>query len=615
MRKKQLWLAVCMMTVCMMTILMLIACTGNVNAGNETERSTATAEIESETLPYTEAESESETMRDIVPVTEPETTEAETRTRIMIAGVNISEFSIVVPTNMPSGQHRAVDDFIYWIAEATGYTLPKITGDQHAEHEIVLGRTALRPNAALTAAVSKIENDGYAMRVDDGTLYISASTGRGIAYGIYDFLENYAGVRFYSRDFTHVRHAGLVSLDEGMEKVFSPAFEARWLWAQNIVSNRDWYFLQSKNNTHIAQWKLGDTITIYTNSNHTFPLLLGEEYEGGLPCLTDETVYQKVKTSVMASLANNSNLNAIQVGQADARGYCTCANCQAVIDAHGGTPMATFLQFLNRLGDEVGRSYPHVKVIAYAYFDTHEPPTNMTVSDHVIIDFCLDNACYQHALNDPDCEKNVLVATEFKKWAELCRAGNLYVYDYAWNCGVGILPDPNLFVMWNNFQFYRECGVTGILSEGIPSNGGDLDHLRYYLRSKLCWNPDMTEEEFYTLMDEFMEDYYGDAAPYMKQYIEKLYDPARMKKCTQWFTPYERFYANTIHVEKMYKYFADALSLETLSEAERDHVQYSSMHLIWHLKDHVEDATERAAYTRKWRQYVKWYGLPHGTTQ
>ena len=108
-----------------------------------------------------------------------------------------------------------------------------------------------------------------------------------------------------------------------------------------------------------------------------------------------------------------------------------------------------------------------MKLITYSYQYTHGVPGNgYTVSDNVIIDFCFDDACYNHAFNDPDCPKNTPVAAELKEWAKLCRADNLYVYEYAYNCGDKYLADPSLLVMWDNFRFYTECGVEDI-AEGL----------------------------------------------------------------------------------------------------------------------------------------------------
>ncbi len=570
-------------------LLLFTACDGN-NKPADTEantESTTVVESESETTVETETETEGTTEGETETETE---TEPEPVEKMTIGGVPVANFTVVRSPDMPEGQITVLDTFLKYMADVTGVTLPVITSDESAEHEIIIGNN-VRENAKVDAAVAKIEDDGYAIVVDGGNLFITASTGRGVAYGVYDFLENYMGVRFYAADFICLRDVGAIVLEEGLEDVFSPQFEARRTWAANLVGEKVIEHILYKNNVGVKKFKLGDTIDIKANSNHTIDDLAGLTSEANVPCLTaDNGTYETVLAAVLKKLEKKPETNAVQVGQGDGGKPCACAECKAVNEQYG-SENATWFLFINRLADEVALSYPGVKILTYSYQFTHGVPKNgFTVSDNVIIDFCFDDACYQHAFNDPNCAKNAPVAAEFKEWAAICNADNLYVYEYAWNCGDAILPDPNLFVMWDNFQFFVENGANGILSEGIPSRGGDFDQLRYYLRTKLVWNPTMTEEEYYTLMDEFMADYYGDAAPLMRQYLELIFDNERVG-CTDMYTPYYTFFQATPHetntrisedvVNRGIAIFNEALALETLTEEQYAHVEYTSVHLLF----------------------------------
>lgn len=143
--------------------------------------------------------------------------------------------------------------------------------------------------------------------------------------------------------------------------------------------------------------------------------------------------------------------------------------------------------------------------------------------------------------------------------------------------------------MWDNFQFYMECGVNGILSEGITAKGGEFDYLRAYLRTKLSWNPRMTDEEYYTLMDEFLTDWYGDAASMMMDYMKLLFDSERVS-CTDMYTPMYTFFqtvdqrgSTNVSQELLAEsqaLFDRTLALETLTEEQRTHVEYTSVHLL-----------------------------------
>ncbi len=56
-------------------------------------------------------------------------------------------------------------------------------------------------------------------------------------------------------------------------------------------------------------------------------------------------------------------------------------------------------------------------------------------------------------------------------------------------------------------------------SQIAGSRGGDFAEMRTWLVSKLMWDPSRDTEE---LMQEFLEDYYGAAAPYLYRYIKVM---------------------------------------------------------------------------------------------
>ncbi len=512
-------------------------------------------------------------------------------TTVTIGGVPLSEFSVVRSADMPEGQITALSMFLDLLQRATQVSLPVITDDQAAEHEIIVGETA-RQNDAVEQACAEIRNDGYAIVVDGGDMYISATTGRGVVYGMFDLLENHLGVRLYTRDCVVVHPMGEVAWEEGTRIVYSPTFTARRTWIDNLYADPlDQVIFLKNNSDGLKKANVGDPVVVRANSNHTIDDLAKVDGEVAVPCLTDEAVYAQVLKSVKKKLNDNLKQNVIQVGQGDGGQPCRCETCSA-IHAEYGTENATWFLFINRLADEVAALYPDrgVKLITYSYQYTHGVPgKGYTVSDNVIIDFCLDDACYNHAFDDPNCPKNAPVAAELRQWAALCKADNLYVYEYAYNCGDKTLADPSLLVMWDNFRFYLECGVKGILSEGINSNGGEFDYMRAYLRSCLVWNPDMTQDEYNTLMAEFMADYYGDAAPLLKEYMTILYDGTRVS-CTDMYTPMYTFYqteaeegSTSVSQEVMSRcqeLFDQIFALETLTEEQRDRVEYTALHFM-----------------------------------
>ncbi len=582
----------------------LTACHGGEENGDTGSESTSVS------TPADESGSESESMTD--PETEPDFTS------LTIAGVDVQNYAVVVPADLPTGLVTVVDAFIQWVNESTGHTLPKITADQTAEHEIVIGQN-VRENAKVAAAVGEIKNDGYAIVVDDGDLYLTASTARGVAYGVYDFLENYMGVRFYAQDFTVHHDVGAVALDEGMKEVFSPAYSARHRsLAAPAISVE--YQLYAKWNSDLAGKNVGENTVIHAGSEHTLPPLAetGGAAFGFNPCLNDEAIFNTVLKNVLAKLDANPDQNVVQVGQGDGSLFCTCDKCTAFEAAHGDTHMAPMLDFCNRLAAEVNKIYPNVKIMTFCYEYSQGVPTDMEVSDNVVINYCLDKACFQHALTDPACPKNTTVAADLRKWNELCKVDNLAIYDYVTNCGYAV-PGPNFNIMWDNAQFYTELDV-GYMRNWGSYGSHELMELRYYLVSKLTWNPYMTEEEYYDLYNGFIDDFYGDAAPYIRAHIDSLYADENLLGCSAMFAPMEAFVPLTdadgkkdlTELRKQYAYFTDALKLDTLTDDERARIERASMIWLDALRDLIGGGKERREIEAVWDNYVAKYGPPYG---
>ena len=149
----------------------------------------------------------------------------------------------------------------------------------------------------------------------DEVLSIVGGNGRGILYGVYGFLEEYASVRFFTPEL-EVCEAGDVIIFDGLSMDYTPTFELR---------QTDWYRWKSDDSGY--SWSVKNGINIVNGwNNYTW----GEELGGCLsyapsmfvhtigklaeldtpypatapnPCLTNEAIYQTVLKNVRSVLA------------------------------------------------------------------------------------------------------------------------------------------------------------------------------------------------------------------------------------------------------------------------------------------------------------------------
>ena len=85
-------------------------------------------------------------------------------------------------------------------------------------------------------------------------------------------------------------------------------------------------------------------------------------------------------------------------------------------------------------------------------------------------------------------------------------------------------PHPNLRVLGPNVRFFVDHKVIGLFEQGdAGSTVGDFVRLRAWLLAHLLWNPRQDEK---ALVREFLEGYYGAAAPHLQRYLDLTHDAA-----------------------------------------------------------------------------------------
>ncbi|MBQ2807143.1 MAG: DUF4838 domain-containing protein [Clostridia bacterium] len=481
--------------------------------------------------PTTEPETESdlapaETIGESTAETETETeTEAETDNGIpldafTIGGMDITSFTLVVQEGGAACVRNSADELVEYLEQATGYRIE----EKASEHEIVIGVTD-RDTPAVTEARAKVELDGYTMLEDGGRLYITGSCDRGTMYGVYDFLEEYLGVRFLAADTTVVINQASAVIPAGFAKTHNPAFELRDTYWYDMRYKQD-FANHSKDNSFYDNSTpvsdIGGGVGYAGRFVHTFSLLTGGTTHTGnvQPCLTDEEVYNTVLSNVRAWLDANPEATIISVSQNDSDagvGGCQCENCKAINDVEG-SEMGSLLTFVNRIANDIKDDYPGVYVDTLAYRYTRTPPKTVRPAENVIIRLCSIECCFMHALSDPNCSRNKSFCKDIEAWSEIC--DKLYIWDYTYNAETYFTFFPNFDVLHANVQFYKDHNVKGVFLEGQQvSVSGEFAELRSYLLAKLLWNPDMTEEQYYAYMDEFMQYYYGPGWVQIKEYM------------------------------------------------------------------------------------------------
>ena len=376
--------------------------------------------------------------------------------------------------------------------------------------------------AISVAADPSIEQDGYKIEADENGMTVKGDN-TGVLYGVYNFLEKYAGIRFFTPTLEKCPK-GDVEIPFGVVLEYSPVMKARRLTWHCIQSSPEWCVKQGINfGVAIPEDLGGQRLNYGKLFVHTINILRETKYPyppyGTNPCMTDPEILETVIKNVRKSLAETPDANIISVSQNDFEGHCQCPNCKK-IEEEEGSPSGPFLRFVNKIAENLEPDYPNLTVDTLAYKYTQKTPKITKPRHNVCIRLCSINCCFTHPIDNEECPKSKKFHDDIVGWGKIC--DKLHIWDYTTNFHYYISTFPNFGVIHKNMRFFAENNVVSMFPQGNGQGvSGEFGEVRAYLLAKLMWNPYMSDEEYYSAMDEFLEAYYGDGWQYIRKFIDK----------------------------------------------------------------------------------------------
>ena len=575
-----------------------------------TPETETTAETEAETLPAVETEptTEAVTDADTEPVTEP-VTEPDTE-----------EITTEGNTDEPSDEPTEVAwPRVRLLYGSKPIESVAILGGQDATEQYAVGELrkylekmsiTVREDGDFTFTVQidpEIADDGYRITTgdsaDDGVT-ITGGNGRGVIYGVYAFLEEKAKVRFFTPELETCT-AKYISLNPNMLIEYRPAFELRhtnWISGQSA----DWNLKNGMNCDNKLTPEMGGGWS-YGAWIHTLGWMTGHG-ANGQPCLSDPQNLENAISAVRNILASNPNVNIISVSQNDNNEYCKCEAC-AAIDEIEGSPSGNIIRFVNAIAADIAEDYPDVVIDTLAYMYSQPAPKITKPLPNVCVRFAPLLSCFVHAYDDPDCPRNLQLAKDIEDWSRIC--DRIYVWDYTTNFTYFIPTFENLITIRQNMQFFAEHNVKGMFAQGNDqSPSGEFGELRAYLLAKLMMNPYMTEREYYTHMDEFLEAYYGDGWRYVRAYIDMTSGKADVQCRGCYGAPLEaldrKYYLAMEDTMDSWWDKAEEMAGNRLSYVKRSRLQWRYLKLMLHPNEEdarafLADITAEGIHWREWR--------------
>jgi hypothetical protein len=455
---------------------------------------------------------------------------------LILAEGGQSEYRIVIGANASPSEKHAADELQMFLEQISGARLPIITDDQPmGPKEIMVGMSEHVQHVAGELPFEASLPEGFVIRTAGPHLLIAGGRLRGTMYGVYTFLQDHLGCRWFTSKVSRIPKMERIEIGP-IEDAQAPALEYREPFSADAFDG-DWA-ARNRMNSRAARLeeKHGGKIT-YFPFVHSFEALIppGKYFEAhpewfsevdgkrtadhSQLCLTNETMTQEAIKTVRQWIQDHPGVSIISVSQNDWGNYCTCEKCRA-LDEREGSHAASLIAFVNKIADAIKDEYPDVAIDTLAYQYTRKPPRTIKPRPNVIVRLCSIECCFSHPLSSDDYPQNVSFRDDLEGWHRL--TDRLYIWDYVCDFAHYIMPWPNLRVLAPNIRFFVNNGVKGIFEEGCyNTEGGDMAELKAYLMAKCLWNPDCDADR---AIDEFLDAYYGRAAGPIR--ADALFDQA-----------------------------------------------------------------------------------------
>ena len=460
---------------------------------------------------------------------------------------------IVLPENKQGDLRQAAGELAYYAGEITGRKIRLVNERQAAEikaPKIYVGNTA----GMVLPDLKQCKYDGYWFKAQpDGSLLIIGSSDKGTEFGIYGFLQDICGVRFYlpERTGTYVPHSRdlLIPLKDTLE---NPYFEQRrfitisaydrgWLRHNRLIER-----YPSKHGLYkVITEKYAKDHPEYFAYSATLKKRLLPGREGRLvysqqPCMTNPDVIRIVSDYAIDYFKNNPDEICLNLGPNDSTHYCQCPSCRKVrgnkkeINDMGFVSDSRLsLYFYNQVADRVFKVFPDKYIGIIGYNSTRSMPEGMKLHPHIVMGVLE----YPQYYFDPASENFDEIIKRKNSVPSLVAAG--------WRYGTGFLV-PNLAMNLEEkfLDFCRDRHLLGMDNE-IGANWIAIG-MKDYLFARKMWNPNLRSRD---MLEEFCRNMFGDGAPDMLKFYElacstwenqKMEYPhaAQMQKSTAQFNLY-----------------------------------------------------------------------------
>jgi hypothetical protein len=450
---------------------------------------------------------------------------------------------VIVTSNHPTPpEQHAASEFADYIRQSNGAKIDIFTEAQApaGKPQILVGASDAAKKAAGIVDFNTVGPDGIVMKLNGDKLVLAGEGTRGTIYAVEAFLEDVVGVRWWTSADEFVPKKPNISIDK-LDVTHAPRLRYREVYYYDPMQEVK-FAVHARLNGHMSDIpkSMGGHYQILGWCHTSFMLLPPDKYfaqhpdwyslqgkkrdwHNGQLCWSSPEMRAELVKNALEWIKKNPDAGFISISQNDCIGNCQCDKCKPIDDAEG-SPAGSLIAGINAIAAEIGKQYPKFLIETLAYQYTRHPPKHIKPADNVLVRLCSIEADFAHPLSSP---ANHGFGGDLEGWSKIAK--NLFVWNYVTNFNFHLVPHPSIPSLGPDLKFFADNNVVGVFEQGDGDNrlAGDLLPLRVWLMAKLMWDPSQDQA---SLIDDFVNGYYGPAGPSMTKYIELTQAPAKDEK-------------------------------------------------------------------------------------
>lgn len=450
---------------------------------------------------------------------------------VTLANYGQAKYKVYVHTAADAIERHSAQELADYLGQVSGASFELVAGVSPPNgHTIAVGRNALTESLVPELSTGQLGDDGFVLRAINRYIVIAGGSLRGTMNGVNYFLDRYVGVKWFSPTYTFVPAKMKLQVALGSDMQV-PRFQYREMFvndgddeqfrARNLLNGKSHYRTRVQSEPGLNSWS-----DYVPPGVHNFKSIVTDTvyHSGGQLLAMNEEVRRIAAESLIGKIGQRmaSGLDPSYGFSQQDTAWTPDPQSKAFADQHGGTLAAPVMDMISDVANRVKAQIPDARIGTLAYQFSFPAPAGLTLPDNVVVTLAPFEKDHGRSLGSA---QNAWFGEQIAAWAGM--SDHLVLWDYLTNFNGGgyLQPYPNLYAMADTIKFSAQYpAIKGYFGQQVHDYRGPIgtgfDDLRTWLGARLLWDPD---QDVQALIDEFVDGYYGAAAPYIGDYIELMH--------------------------------------------------------------------------------------------